>query len=156
MFHAIISPLFLLNLAKDARVKWSRLIFFCTINIFLPILQQQIYWRSIALYCTGLSIVEAQSILKNKRPTHSQTEYEKRTPMTLMFAAPHSNPLLKNHCVFSGVELLPTFTGWLNKMGRHFGGFITSMHQIRMNTILYTELNCKSAKICMNQAMHSR
>ena len=106
-----------------------------------------LYWGSIAMSCIGLIYVEAERMWDYKPPNITQKEYDESVPINLMFAARTHHPLPKEYCTFSGVALLPTFTGWLKKLGKTFSGFIPSMHQIGTNTVYYTSRRCRSTKL---------
>ena len=145
-FHTIMFSLFLLTNVKDMIIAWSRPLFFCAISPFIPFLSSHIYWGSITLSSIGLLGAEAMQLFKYKPPTLSSAQYAAAGPTNLMFQATFSHPLPKHYCAFNGVQLLPIFTGWITKLGKQFGGYIPSMHQIGINTIYYIQLNCSSAR----------
>ena len=101
---------------------------------------------SILISLIGLLLAELMDLGTYKPPRFSPQEHNEAGPMILFSQAQFSNPLPKHYCVLSGVALLPTFTGWLAKMGRTFRGFMSSMHQIGINTIYLLELKCLTAQ----------
>ena len=113
-------------------------------SIFLPLIKDSLYWGSIALSYIALLYVEARGLFIYKPPTLSEKEHEKGRPINFMCIAQTIHPLPQYCHVFSGVALNQAFIGWFIKMGKTFGGFISSMHQLGINAIFYIELNCKS------------
>ena len=57
-----------------------------------------------------------------------EEEPQELEQIQFMFPAQHSHPLPRRYCVLSGVALLKSFPEWLEKLGKTFGGFLTSMH----------------------------
>ena len=116
--------IFLLSIAQESIIKWSKIVYFCILNPFLPSMSSLIYTTSIFSACIGLLLAESTTLNTYKPPTLSEKEYNAAGPMVLFSQATFSHPLPQSYCVFSGVVLLPTFIGWLLKIGKIFGGFI--------------------------------
>ena len=144
IFHTIMFTHFLLGIAKEFTIKWSTDIACCAISPFLPFTSSLIYMISILSACSGLLLAESANIFTYKPPTLSDKEYNEAGPMIIFSQAKFSHPLPQSYCVFSGVALLSSFIGWLLKIGKRFGGLISSMHQIGLNTIYLLELKCLS------------
>ena len=151
MFHIIMFSTYIASLVQDTFTQYSRLQLFYITSYLGSTLDVPIYWGTIVMSCTGLLYVEAVVIFTYKPPTLSQREYDGGRTINLMFTTQqHHHPLPKRYCVLSNVALLPTFTGWLIKLGKTFGGFISSMHRIGTNAIMYKEAQCKASRHKVN------
>ena len=146
LLHLIMFPTFLCKIGKDKITDWSKGLFFQVISSFDTRLEGLIYWSSIFLSCIGLIYVEARNLPAYKPPTLSQRQYDSNDTINLMFQTKHSHPLPQEYMVLSGVALLRSFTGWLEKIGKTFHGFISSMNRIGNNAIMFIAANCKQAK----------
>ena len=96
--------------------------------------------------CLGLLYVQFMQLLyqyHRDKPRRKDTPHRKHKcdhQPYVMFAQQHSSPLPKRFLVFSGVQLHQHFVGWLAKTGKHFIGFMDSMHKIGCNTTLLLSL----------------
>ena len=158
MFYAAMFPSFILQTAKNFILPWCKVILYYALRPLLPCTRGMIFWTSIATAYISLLYIEYETLFKYKPPTYSKREYRNTLPM-VMFNTPlkPSHPLPKHYCVLSAVALLPTFTGYLAKLGKTFGGFITSMNQIGLNSIYFIELNCAASnRILKTEVLHKR
>ena len=153
MFHFIMMAKFLSHTAKTCIWKWfiillywPMIMIFGILHPFLTFTKGILYWISIVLSCTSLLFVELTTLFVYKPPTCSRKPHNDNTPMVLIDPERFTHPLPKYYCVFSGVALLPSFTGWLTKLGKTFGGFISSMHQIGINCIYLFQLQSVSSQ----------
>ena len=157
MFHAIMFPSFILQTEKDFIRPCIKTIICCIISPLIPIMSGLIYWTSITISYISLMYVEYATLFKYKPPTYSRRQYENSPPLLLFNTSQPNHPLPQHYCVLSGVALLPTFTGWLAKLGKTFGGFFTSMNQIGLNSIYFINLNCSASnKILKEELIHKK
>ena len=145
IFHFIMFTLFLINLAKDSVTRWFKMLLLCTLSPTLPYIGGLIYWISILFSCIGLILAESTSVFTYKPPTLSQKDYDNGGQMNLISKPNFFHPMPQYYYILSGVALLPTFTGWLIKLGKRLDGFFSSMHQIGLNTTYILSLNCMTS-----------
>ena len=146
LFHATMLTMFFCKHIAHKTTQWTSEIILCSLGYMHPIMFGPFYWGSIGMACMGLLYVEAETMWRYKPPNITQKEYDESTPINLMFATRIHHPLPKEYCTLSGVALLPTFTGWLRKLGKTFGGFISSMNHIGTNAILYISTRSKMSR----------
>ena len=152
MFHFIMMAKFLSHTVKDCFwewfirfLYWPMIMVFGALHPFLPFIKGIIYWTSVMLSCISLLFVEFTKLFEYKPPTYSRQALNINAPMILIDPERFTHPLPKYYCVFSGVALLPSFTSWLTKLGKTFGGFLSSMHQIGINSIYLFQLQSLSS-----------
>ena len=142
MFHTVMYPYFLLTSVGATIYSRFRSISLCIAYPFLPITNPLLYWAAISISCIGLLYVQFMQVLYQhcrdtpRRKEKSHRKHNCNNQPYLMFAKQHSILILKSFLVFRGVQLYQHLVGWLAKTGKHFLGFMDSMHNIGCNTTL--------------------
>ena len=135
MMHAIMIPYCLL-MNSLSRVTSSIQHVILTISYpFLPILNVPVYWCSIWLTIASLLLYEL-SHLWSPRPMNNLMFIPCKHNFPFMFRSSGGYPVPRRLMALSSIALNQSFVGFLAKLGKHFLGFMHSMHRIGSNTIL--------------------
>ena len=112
----------------------------------LPYLYSPIYCASIIITICGLLLVELTNLFStNKSSSIKHPKYNKTPRINnpqrhlytiFIFPSATGPPLPSRRMVLNTVQLNQEFVGYLAKSGKHFIGFMESMHHIGCNTIL--------------------
>jgi len=129
LLHSIILPCYILwQLWCPIKKEIQTTVLFM-LHPMLPYMNGLIYWASIIITICGLLLVKLTNVItphKTPRIRHPKHPH----PVMCMFPAPTSPPLPIRRMVLNTVQLNQSFVGYLAKLGKHFMGFMDSMHRI--------------------------